>query len=235
MGNERLELRGDGQRALLAALLLRADESVMIDVLAQDLWGEDVGVGATKRLQVAVSRLRRALGPLGARLRTVPGGYVLYAADALDARRFEQLLAAGRERIDAGRNEVAARLLEESLLLWRGPVLLGARVGPFLDAEVGRLDDQRLVATEVLNSARLSLGRGSELASELQLLTRRYPAREVLHKQLMLALYQSGRQADALAAFHRARSWLCDNLGIEPGHELRALHQQILRQDTASS
>src|SRR5215217_7367411 len=230
-GDRAVALGGVKPRALLAVLALHANEPVSAERLAVALWGEDAPPGAVKTVQVHVSRLRKALGDPDV-LTTTPAGYRLGVSPGeLDVDGFEQLVAAGREALAAGHSEQAAAVLREGLELWRGPPLAEVASLPFAPAEITRLEEQRLEAVELRVEADLAAGRDTELIPELQQLTREHPWREHLHAQLMLALYRSGRQADALEAYRAARQVLVERLGIEPGAELAGLHQAILAQE----
>ena len=224
-------LLGPRPRAVLAVLASHADEAVSAERLAVALWGEEASAGSVKAVQVHVSRLRKGLGD-AVRVETTPAGYRLRVdADDVDAHRFGRLVAAGRGALAAGEHERAARLLREALALWRGPPLEEFGWAPFAAAETGRLEELHVDALELRVEADLAAGRAAELVGELQGLTAAHPWRERLHAQLMLALYRSGRQADALATFRRAREVLVEELGIEPGPELGQLHRAILVQD----
>jgi len=226
-------LSGAKPRALLAVLLLHANEPVSAERLAIALWGEDAPAGAGKTIQVHVSRLRRALGepdvlvttPTGYQLRVLPG--------ELDADRFEQLAAEGHRALGDRAPERAARVLREALSLWRGPALADLAFEAFAQAEIARLEEERLAALEARIEADLALGRHAELAGELAQLLAAHPLRERLHGLLMLSLYRSGRQADALQAYRDARDVLVEQLAIEPGPELRELERAILAHDPA--
>jgi DNA-binding SARP family transcriptional activator len=233
-----LEVAGDGddiiplasakQRALLAILLLSANEVVSADRLIDELWGEQGPESGRTALQVLVSKLRKALGDAGARLITRPPGYVIrLEREQLDLRRFERLV----EEADAAEPQVAAGRLREALALWRGPALTDLAYESFAQPAIGRLEELRLAALEKRIDADLALGRDSELVAELEGLVAGHPLREGLRAQLMLALYRCGRQADALAAYQAARRTLIDELGIEPSPRLRELERAILRQD----
>ena len=225
-----LEARGPGgpivlpaakQRALLAILLLRRNEVVSADALVDELWGERAPATAVKSLQVHLSKLRRALGEEQP-IETRATGYVLeLPRGRLDLDRFEQLAAEGRDALGAGDAGRAARLLHEALALWRGAALADVALEGSGALEASRLEETRLAALEDRIDADLALGRGEQLVPELEALAVRLPLRERLHGQLMRALYAAGRQADALAAFRRARETLVDGLGLEPGPELR--------------
>jgi DNA-binding SARP family transcriptional activator len=222
------------QRALLALLLVNANQVVSRDRLIDDLWGERPPETAPTALQVYVSRLRKVL-PRDM-LRTQAPGYVLdVAPDQLDARIFESLVGQGRDEAAAGQPAQAAELLRDGLALWRGPPLADVAYEPFAQAEIARLEELRLIATELQIDAELALGRHAELVAKLEALVAVHPLRERLRGQLMLALYRSGRQAEALDEYRRARHALVDELGIEPSRELQELEQAILRQDEALS
>jgi len=221
-----IELGGQKRRALLAALLLKADEVVTRDELIDALWGEDPPDTARNTLQVYVSQLRKLL-PEGL-LETTPAGYRL-AIDpgAVDLFEFERLTQAGRSALTIGDAAGAAETLRRALDLWRGsPTDL-----PQLEAL--RLEELRLTALEDRTDAELALGRHVQLVGELERLVAEQPLRERVRGQLMLALYRSGRQADALAVYQRARRTLVEELGIEPGESLRKLERAILEQDPA--
>src|SRR4051812_20652570 len=228
-----LELGGPKPRALLAMLALHANRPVSAERVAVALWGEDTPPRAVKTVQVYVARLRKALGDPEV-LVTTPGGYCLRVRPGeLDAERFERSVPDGRRALAAGRGEDAAADLRAALGLWRGPPLAELASAPFAPAEIERLEEQHLAAVEVRVEADLAAGRHAELVGELQQLTSAHPWRERLHAQLMLALYRSGRQADALEAYQRAREVLVEQLGIEPGAELHDLHEAILAHDPA--
>jgi DNA-binding SARP family transcriptional activator/class 3 adenylate cyclase/tetratricopeptide (TPR) repeat protein len=236
-----LELTDDGlpvpvggvrQRAVLALLVLHANQVVPAERLLVELWGEDAPPTAVNALQAAVSRLRRAL-PQG-RLITRPVGYLFRAApQEVDVERFEQLLASGREALARGAAADAAGLLRRALALWRGPALADFRFEPFAQAEIARLEELRLVCIEECIDADLALGAAGELVGELQRLTAEQPLRERLRGQLMLALYRSDRQADALAVYRDLHNLFAEELGLEPAPALRELEAAILRQDPA--
>jgi DNA-binding SARP family transcriptional activator len=223
-----LALGGVKQRSLLAILLLQANELVSTDRLIDQLWGAAPPATAAKSIQVYVSRLRKALGE--GRLATHTPGYVLRIEPSeLDLARFERL--AGEARRAAP--ETAARKLREALALWRGPALADLAYESFAQVEIGRLEEMRLAVLERRIDADLALGRHAELVGELEALVSRYPLRERLRCQLMLALYRSARQAEALDAYRAARRELSEELGLEPSEELKRLEQAILRQDPA--
>ncbi|HEX5621835.1 MAG TPA: BTAD domain-containing putative transcriptional regulator [Solirubrobacteraceae bacterium] len=228
-----LVIAGAKPRALLAVLLLHANQPVSAERLALALWGDDASAQAVKTIQVYVSRVRKALGDPDV-LYTTPAGYGLRVEPPdLDLACFERQLAAGRDALSAGNAEVAADLLRDALTLWRGEPLAEFAWAPFAPAEANRLEELHLSAVEARVEADLAAGRHAELIAELQLLVAEQPLRERLHAQLMIALYRSGRQADALEAYRHARDVLVEQLGIEPGGELRALEQAVLAQDPA--
>jgi predicted ATPase/DNA-binding SARP family transcriptional activator len=221
-------LGGPKPRTLLARLLLDPNRVVAYDELISALWPEDPPQRARHTLQVYVSSLRRALGH--GRIRVERSGYAIRVdADELDLIRFEELAAEGSRLLRAGDPEGAHPCLTEALSLWRGSPL--ADVAPALEPDRARLEEVRLATGEVEIEAALALGRHSELVPRLEALVRRHPTRERLRRQLMLALYRSGRQADALEAYRDARSTLVEEVGLEPSSELRALEAAILRQD----
>jgi YVTN family beta-propeller protein len=222
------------QRALLAILLVHANEVVSRDRLIDELWGEQPPASAPHSLDVYVSRLRKTLQPdSGERLLlTRPGGYLLrLEQDQLDVTCFEQLVQDGRRALAAGNYERAAERLVEALALWRGPALGDLAYEPFARPEIERLEEQRLAAFEEKIEAELALGRHGALIGELEAVSRTHPLREPLHRQLMLALYRSGRQADALETSRALRRHLRDELGLDPSPALQRLEQAILRQD----
>jgi YVTN family beta-propeller protein len=223
-------LGGTRQRAVLAILLLHRREVVSVDRLVDELWGERPPDTATKTVQVYVSRLRKELGE-GAVL-TRGGGYVLdIEPEQLDAARFERLAHEGRSALEHDEVSSARDLFGQALALWRGPALDDLAYEAFAQGEIARLEELRLATLEERVEADLALGRHSELVPELETLVREHPARERLRAQLILALYRSGRQADALASYRDARRALVDELGLEPSRALQALEHAILTQD----
>ena len=225
---------GGRQRALLALLLVHAGEVVSRDRLIEELWAGNPPPGASQSLDAYLSRMRRAFREAGAGdiLATRAPGYVLHAEET-DARRFEALAAEGREALAAGQAGRAARVLAEALALWRGAAYAEVADEPWARAEAGRLAGLRLSAVEDRIEAELTLEHHAALVPELELLVSREPTRERLTGQLMLALYRSGRQADALSAYRAVRRSLVEELGLEPGPELRRLEAAVLAQDPA--
>ena len=226
-------LGGPKQRALLAMLLLDANEPVARDRLIDGLWGERLPPRVEHALDAQVSALRRTLAGLGgARLmRRAPGYALEVEPGALDLHRFEHLVAAGHEALHLGRTAEAAARLRDALAVWRGPALANVLSEPFAAAAARPLEERRLAVLEERIDADLALGQGAELVGELEQLVREHPLRERLLGELMLALYRAGRQADALAEIQAARHRLAADLGLGPGPRLRELEQQILRQD----
>jgi predicted ATPase/DNA-binding SARP family transcriptional activator len=230
-----LSLAGPKQRALLAVLLLNRNEPVTADRLIEEVWSGAEPGAAARSLQVYVSQLRKLLGDAQV-LQTAAAGYSLVVeSERLDAVRFERLLRDGKAALTQGQPEQALESLLEALELWRGPALADLTYARFAQAEIVRLEELRLVALEARMEAELALGRHSDLVGELELLVAEHPLRERLRAQLMVALYRTGRQADALAIYHEARRMLLDELGLEPSQELKDLEAAILRQDTALS
>lgn len=225
---EPLPIRGSKQRALLAVLLLHANEVVSTDRLLDLLWGDEPPQARTTALRVRVSQLRKALGSGEGKLRTQAPGYVLLLAPGeLDLHRFEQFMSAAERAEPAA----AAELLGEALGLWRGPPLADLAFETFAQAAIRRLEELRLVALERRIEADLMLGQATELVGELQALVAEHPLRERFRGQLMLALYRSGRQAEALDVYRATREVLFEQLAIEPSPALRGLEQKILQQD----
>jgi DNA-binding SARP family transcriptional activator len=233
-----LALGGTQQRAVLAMLALRLDEVVSTDFLVDGLWGDRPPATAVNIVQVYVSRLRKAL-----QVRQEPGwagtamlqrrgpGYVLELdPEQLDLHRFERLAREGARALNSAPAR-AASTLQEALALWRGRPLAEFADAPFAQAEIPRLEQQRLNALETRLAADLALGRHGEAVGELQALVARWPLHEGLHGLLMLSLYRSGRQAEALGVYQRMRHRLADEFGVDPGGPLKQLHQRILRAD----
>jgi DNA-binding SARP family transcriptional activator/class 3 adenylate cyclase/tetratricopeptide (TPR) repeat protein len=224
-------LRGSIQRSVLAYLLLHANELVPVHQVVDELWGVAPPPTAAKMVQNAVSGLRKLDG-FAETLLTRTGGYVLQLEhEQLDSRRFEQLVEQAREALAAGAPDVAAHHLERASALWRGPPFAGVPSVSFAQLEIARLEELRLESIECGIGAGLALGRHNELAAELESLVAQHPLRETLRLQQMLALYRSGRQAEALAAYQAARTYLGEELGIDPSPALQRLERSILLQD----
>jgi DNA-binding SARP family transcriptional activator len=222
-----LAVGGARQRALLALLLTRANEVVSTDRLIDELWGERPPKAPDNALQYHVSRLRKLLVSGDAIVTKEPGYMIRAEPNELDLLRFERLVEEGQRSSP----EAAARLLREALALWRGPALADVAHESFAQPEILRLEELRLVALERRIDADLALGCAAELVAELNTLVREHPLRERLRAQLMLALYRSGRQAEALEVYRQTRRLLADELGIEPSPALHELEQAILNQD----
>ena len=227
-GDRTLVIGGGRQRKLLAILALRANEFVGSERLIEELWGEQPPGTAAKALQGYISQLRKTLGHEV--LVTRPGGYILQIAPGqLDVHRFEQLVDEAR---DAEPRE-AAEKLREALALWRGPALADFAYDDFARTEIARLEERRLVVLEQRIEADLALGRHATLVGELAALVAQEPLSERPRAQLMLALYRSGRQAEALEVYQQARRTFREDLGLEPSEELQQLQRAILAHDPA--
>lgn len=231
LGDEPIALGGVRQRALLALLLLRVNEVVSRDRLIDELWQDHAPESAANALAALVARLRRAL-PDGT-LVTISGGYSAKVdPEAIDVHRFEQLVDEGSLALARGEPGAAATQLREALALWRGTPLADLVYEAFAEPVILRLEEVRLGALESRIEADLRLGRHTEVIAELQSLLLLHPLRERLRGQLMLALYRSGRQAEALETYREGRRLLLDELGIDPSPELQELERAILRQDS---
>jgi DNA-binding SARP family transcriptional activator len=238
-GHERIDLGGAKQRALLALLLLYANRTVRRAQVVDWLWDVEPPRTAGDLVLEYVSRLRRALRrcpgePSGQRLRTQPSGYLLQVEPGeLDLDCFEGLVDQAQQAVAAGELELAAGLLRQGLGLWRGPALASLPSTLAVDAERARLEEARLVALEERLELDLRLGRHAQLVGELELLVASHPDREYLRRQLMLALYRSGRKAEALTVYRDTRKMLVEELGLEPSLALQELERAILRADPA--
>ena len=222
------------QRALLAILLLNVNRVVSSDQLIDLLWDEHPPASGATALQVRVSQLRKALGKAGSVIVTRPPGYLIrLEGGQLDLHRFELLVDRAGSALAADDPASAAASLQEALALWRGPPLADFTYASFAQAAIGRLDELRVSAVEKRIEADLALGRHADLIAELRALVAQHPLRERLRAQLMLALYRSGRQAEALAEYQAGRRVLVNELGIEPGIELQELERAVLRQEPA--
>jgi DNA-binding SARP family transcriptional activator len=221
------------QRVVLAALLLPANRIVPVDEIAEVLWGPQPPPSADVTIRNYVRRLRRALGD-GSRISTMPRGYLMsVAASELDVSRFEVLARTAAATARDGKWDLAAVRAREALALWRGEPLADVEAETLKLREVPRLTEMRFQALETRIDADLHMGWHSALVAELRQLVDANPLREHLHALLMLSLYRCGRQADALAAYQWARKILIEEIGAEPGAELRELHQRMLAADPA--
>lgn len=228
-------------RQLLALLALNANQVLPVPTLMEEIWGTEMPRSALTTLQTYILQLRRAIGVALGRdsgldpkdvLVTRHGGYLLQApAGAVDAHRFERLIAAGRDALDEGDDLTASATLTEAMAGWTGPALVDVRIGPLLEIELVRLEESRLVALEQRIDADLRLGRHTELITELGTLVARHPLHEVLHAQYMTALYRAGRQVRALEVYQGLRTRLVEELGLEPSVRIRQLHRSILGAD----
>jgi WD40 repeat protein/DNA-binding SARP family transcriptional activator len=229
VGNGPVPLGGPKQRAVLAHLVLRANQLVPAETLIDEVWGEEPPERARNVIQTYVSHLRKALGP--DRIQSHGAGYRLRLDPTeLDAARFAELMRDARKALPVDPN-VAVATLEDALALWRGPALADLADQTSLLAEAARLDELRLEAQEARSEGLLAAGAQARAIGELEALVARHPWRESLWGLLMLALYREGRQAEALNAFQRAREVLADELGIDPSPELVRLHERVLQQD----
>ena len=228
-------LGGPRPRAVLALLVLEAGRVVPAGRLIEEAWRGGPPRGAATTLRSYVSRLRGVLAP-DAALVARGGGYVLGVdPGAVDAVRFERLAASGQAVLSRGEAAAAAGYFRQALGLWRGRALADVGEVEPLAREAARLEDLRLVAVEGRIEADIELGLQAEVIGELEGLAGEYPLRERLWRLLVLALYRAGRQADALAAYRRARDLLAAELGLEPGQELRRLEQAVLRQEVPAA
>jgi predicted ATPase/DNA-binding SARP family transcriptional activator len=231
-----VQFEGAKQRRLFAMLALRAPDAVSADELVEGLWGEEPPAGVGQALQKQISRLRRRLGDGGSLVSHRAPGYALDIDPlAVDSRRFEELLRRARTALGQGDPERAGSELQTALGLWRGEVLADYRFDEFAQLEIARLEELHLEAIEERVAAELASGGADDLVGELQALVAEHPLRERLRGQLMVALYRTGRQAEALETMRVGRQMLVDELGIEPGPELRRLERMILAHDAALS
>jgi DNA-binding SARP family transcriptional activator/WD40 repeat protein len=228
-----LPLRGSKQRGVLAMLALRANRTVSVDVLIDGLWGDRPTASAAKNVQHYIWRLRKALDAngSGAQIVTRGRGYELQLPEeAVDAARFERLVERARREAEQG---IADGAVKGALELWRGAPLADVAEEPFAGPEIRRLEELHLRALELTIDAELAAGRHGEVIGNLEAQLAEHPLNERFHAQRMLALYRAGRQSEALEAYRQARQTLSEEIGVEPGPELRLLQEQILRQDPA--
>ena len=232
VAGEPVRFEGAKQRRLFAMLALRAPEAVSADELVEALWGGEPPAGAGQALQKQISRLRRRLGDGGALLRHRAPGYVLdIDPDSVDSRRFEALVGAARTAVSRNDPERATASLRTAIALWRGEALADYRFDEFAQREIDRLEELRMEAIEERLGAELASGGAEDLIGELHALVAEHPLRERFRGQLMVALYRAGRQAEALETMRGGRQLLVEELGIEPGPELRRLERMILAHD----
>jgi YVTN family beta-propeller protein len=234
-GENEVPLGSPMERALFAALLLHGGDVVSRERLIDALWGESPPETAAKALNVHVSRLRKSLARNGQDAITTraPGYALRLDPEELDAARFERLVADARRQAAAGDADGAGKVLGDALALWHGRVLAGIDLGPLASNEVGRLEELRLAAHMDRIDCDLALGRHEQVLGELEGLVAQYPLYERLRGQYMLALYRSGRQADALRAYQDARRTLVGELRLEPSEALQRLERGILNHDPA--
>jgi predicted ATPase/DNA-binding SARP family transcriptional activator len=234
VSGEPVLFEGVKQRRLFAILALRAPEAVSSDELVEALWGDEPPAGAGQALQKQISRVRQRLGQAGPLVRHRPPGYALdIDPEAIDFRRFEELLRTARVSSGQDDPERAAADLQTALELWRGEALADYRFDEFAQREIARLEELRMQAVEERLAAELAGGGAEDLVGELQALVAVHPLRERLRGQLMVALYRAGRQAEALETMRIGRQILVEELGIEPGPDLRRLERMILAHDSA--
>src|SRR6266536_526105 len=235
-----LRLGSIKHRMLLAKLLLHANQVISTDELIDTVWGEQPPPTVRQSLQNHVAALRRVIEQAGTpagqprTLLTRDPGYLLQVdPDQIDLHRFRRMVDQGRAALEGGERRTATKLLHEAVALWRGPALADVVAAGVSWPELAGIDELEIGAVEARIEADLVAGRHAELIGELESLIRLHPLREHLHGQMMLALYRSGRQADALGAYRHARRTLVDELGIEPSVRLQRLEQAILAQDPA--
>ncbi|MCM2390475.1 AfsR/SARP family transcriptional regulator [Streptomyces albipurpureus] len=234
-GEEESTIKAQKIEILLAVLLVRSNQVVAMDQLIREIWGEAPPRRATAALHVYVSQVRKFLRRSGREdgpVLTKPPGYMLcLGSDGLDLRIFDRLVMEGRDCFRTGNFEAATQSFEGALSLCRGPVFDGVCRGPILEGFQTWFNEARLECIEMLMDARLALGRHRELISDLYRLGTEHPLRETFHRQLMVALHRSDRQADALQVYQRARRTLNDELGLEPGRGLQEMQHAILAAD----
>ncbi|MDX3644621.1 AfsR/SARP family transcriptional regulator [Streptomyces sp. MB09-02B] len=230
-------------RQILSLLALQSDRVVPVTTLMEEIWGEKIPRSAATTLQTYILQLRRKIataldGDPHRRAKDVlvtrHGGYLLQVQPGqVDAHEFGQLTASGRAAHEAGDHVAASELLGKSLKMWQGAALIDVRIGPVLELEVLRMEEDRLVALERRMDSELIIGRHMELVPDLQVLVAKHPMHESFCAQLMTALHRSGSAWRALEAYQRLRGTLVDELGLEPSPRLQRLHQAILSADPA--
>lgn len=233
VGAQRLDLGAPRQQVVLSCLLLEANRMVTIGRLTDAIYGEDLPSTSRAQVQICISSLRRLFAANGGPdvIATHPQGYTLRVAEGqLDSQNFEVLLGQARQAREAHHLEEAVKHYRDALALWRGPALDGQE-SRLVQGAIGKLTERRINANEDCVDLELELGRHHELVGELSELVEEHPLRERLRGQLMLALYRSGRQAEALTVYRRARQTMIDELGIEPNESLQQLEYAILTSD----
>jgi DNA-binding SARP family transcriptional activator/ABC-type transport system substrate-binding protein len=229
-----VELPAGKQRGLLVLLALQANRGVAREAIIDALWGDEPPASVWHTVEVYVSRLRKVLAGCDATVETLPSGYLLrVSSDSVDLTRFEALVAKARVERESGEIAAASGLLHEALGMWRGDALADVRTLPFAKSEAARLDDLRLAALEDRFETDVELGRHAGVVAEVGVLVAQHPERERLWRTLMLALYRSGRQQEALDVYTAWRRDLRDRLGLEPSPETRELERLILTHDPA--
>jgi DNA-binding SARP family transcriptional activator len=227
-----ITLGGAKQRVILAMLLLNPGRTVSVDRLIDGIWADAAPPGVTNTLQAHVSHLRRALAVGDTSITTRAPGYLITVSSAqLDLLRFDELTRVAQERIAEGQHAAGAELLRSALDLWRGPALEDLGPGPFSDSARTYLEERRFGIINDRLELELQLGRDQVVIETCEMVLGSSPLRESLWEKLIVALYRSGRQSDALAKFRLCRAVLMDELGVEPMPRLRLLEQQILNQD----
>lgn len=229
---EIIEIAGWRQQTVLAMLLLRANQPILVEGLTQALWGDEAPVTARNQVQICVSRLRRQLaGDDGPTIATRTSGYAISLSQAtLDLMHFEELAARGRECAARGSRHEAVHDLRSAIGLWRGPVADGIDADAIRVAAT-RLHELRDTVLEDCLDLELAMGRHRQLVAELAALVAEHPLRESMRAKHMLALYRAGRTCDALRSYRIGRDLIRDELGLEPSDELRSLERAILNQD----
>lgn len=229
-GRRTIHVPAAKHRAVLAVLLIHANEQIAVETLVDELWPDAPPETARKTVQGYVWRLRRALGGAAGQVETVNSGYRLVVPrDGSDLQQFERAIGDAQVAALAGQSENAADLLARSLRLWRGPAFAGVARTPLVEAHAARMAEAKLAAHELRISTRLEINRHSEVIPELVGLVTEYPGRESLYRLLMTALYRAGRRLDALEVFERLRRTLGSEYGLDPDQETVALQQAVLR------
>ena len=233
-GHQWAKVGAPKQRSVLATLLLRPGEPVSTDTLIDAVWPGTPPARAANLVSVYVHHLRRQIGDASGRVLVTraPGYQMVLGPGEVDADRFSRLVADGRQALAAAAPDRAADLLSEALGLWRGPALADVPATPLVAAEAGRLEESRVEAQKLRAEANLACGRHAEVVPEVRRLLADHPLQEKLWALLMRALCGAGRQAEALEVYERARKVISAELGVDPGAELRQLHQQILDADS---